>query len=113
LFGGELQPFRGNNNPNMMTTTRLAAVPLENRWDALWHSSVGHWLLTKGLHIVLVVLFALVTTRVIRWAATRISRRLDQTHGHDAVVRSESVKHRPRSWAQRWVSEPNASFRTC
>ncbi len=51
------------------------------------------WLLTKGLHIVLVVLFAVVTTRVIRWIAGRISKRLTKRDEHDATVRSETVKH--------------------
>jgi moderate conductance mechanosensitive channel len=37
---------------------------------------LSEWLLTKGLHIVLVVLFAVITTRLIRWIAGRISKRL-------------------------------------
>jgi small-conductance mechanosensitive channel len=55
---------------------------------------LSHWLLTNGLHIVLVVLFAVITTRVIRWIAGRISKRLDADDGADAVLRPESVKHR-------------------
>jgi small conductance mechanosensitive channel len=55
---------------------------------------LSQWLLTKGLHIVLVVLFAVITTRFIRWIAGRISRRLDAGEGADAVLRPESVKHR-------------------
>lgn len=51
------------------------------------------WLLTKGLHIVLVVLFAVIATRIIRWIANRISRRLTRRDEHDATVRSETVKH--------------------
>lgn len=56
--------------------------------------SLSHWITTKGLHIALVVLFAMVTTRVIRWVAGRISRRLDRGDGRDAVLRPQSVKHR-------------------
>jgi moderate conductance mechanosensitive channel len=56
--------------------------------------TLSHWFLTKGLHIALVVLFAIVATRLIRWIAGRISRRLDRDDGHDAVLRPESVKHR-------------------
>ncbi|HEX2283283.1 MAG TPA: mechanosensitive ion channel family protein [Mycobacterium sp.] len=52
------------------------------------------WITTKGLHIALVVVFAIITTRVIRWIAARISRRLDQGDGRDAVLRPQSVKHR-------------------
>ena len=54
---------------------------------------ISQWLLTKGLHIVLVVLFALIVTRVIRWIAGKISRRLTKGDERDATVRSETVKH--------------------
>jgi moderate conductance mechanosensitive channel len=55
---------------------------------------LGHWALTKGLHIVLVVLFTILTTRIIRWIAARISRRLSRAGDDDATVRSEGIKHR-------------------
>jgi moderate conductance mechanosensitive channel len=54
---------------------------------------ISQWLLTKGLHIVLVVLFAIIVTRVIRWIAGKISRRLTKGDERDATVRSETVKH--------------------
>ncbi|HJT94956.1 MAG TPA: mechanosensitive ion channel family protein [Mycobacterium sp.] len=57
-------------------------------------ASISQWFLTKGLHIALVVVFALFATRLIRWMAARISRRLDQGDAADAVLRPESVKHR-------------------
>lgn len=57
-------------------------------------ASISHWFLTKGLHIALVVVFALIATRLIRWVATRISRRFDQGDATDAVLRPDSVKHR-------------------
>jgi small-conductance mechanosensitive channel len=56
--------------------------------------NLGHWALTKGLHIVLVLLFAIITTRIIRWIAARISRRLSRGDDHEETVRSETVKHR-------------------
>jgi len=52
-----------------------------------------HWLLTKGLHVVLVVLFTVITTRLIRWLAGRISKRLTKGDERDASARSETVKH--------------------
>jgi moderate conductance mechanosensitive channel len=52
-----------------------------------------HWLLTKGLHVVLVVLFTVITTRLIRWLAGRISKRLTKGDERDASVQSETVKH--------------------
>jgi moderate conductance mechanosensitive channel len=57
-------------------------------------STLTQWLLTKGLHIALVLLFAVITTRAIRWVAGRISKRLDRGDSADAVLRPESVKHR-------------------
>lgn len=52
------------------------------------------WLLTKGLHIALVLAFAVIATRVIRFVARHISKRLDRGDASDAVLRPESVKHR-------------------
>jgi small-conductance mechanosensitive channel len=54
---------------------------------------LSQWLLTKGLHIVLVVLLAVIITRLIRWVAGRISTRLTKGDERDATVRSETVKH--------------------
>ena len=56
--------------------------------------TLGHWALTKGLHILLVVVFTVIATRAIRWIAGRISRRFDQADAADRVLRPESVKHR-------------------
>lgn len=77
-----------------MDITTLAQDNLAGAWDGFWQGGVGQWLSTKGLHILLVVLFAIVTTRIIRFVAGRISRRLNRADGAgDAVVRSEAVKH--------------------
>lgn len=57
-------------------------------------STLTQWLLTKGLHIALVLVFAVITTRAIRWIAGRISRRLSEADDHEKTVRSETVKHR-------------------
>jgi small conductance mechanosensitive channel len=70
----------------------ISALPINARWNDLWASQFGHWVSTKGLHIVLVVLAAWLATRVIRAVADKISRRL--AIESDAEVRSESVKHR-------------------
>ncbi|BBZ30110.1 mechanosensitive ion channel protein MscS [Mycolicibacterium madagascariense] len=69
-------------------------MELRQTWNALWGSSFGHWLLTKGLHIVLLIVATVVATRLIRQLAARISRRLAEGDDADATVRSESVKHR-------------------
>ncbi|BBY94962.1 mechanosensitive ion channel protein MscS [Mycobacterium gallinarum] len=56
--------------------------------------SLTEWLLTKGLHIALVLVFAIIATRVIRLIARRISKRWDSGDAADSVLRPESVKHR-------------------
>jgi small conductance mechanosensitive channel len=60
--------------------------------------TLSNWFLTKGLHIVLVLLFAIVATRLIRWIAGHVSKRLDVgldgDDAGDAVLRPERVKHR-------------------
>lgn len=70
-----------------LTTTYLAA----NQFHDFWNGNLGEWLRTKGLHIVLVVIAALICTRLINWLAAKIARRLNT--GHE-LVRSESAKHR-------------------
>ena len=55
---------------------------------------LGYWALTKGLHIVLVLIFTIIATRAIRWIAGSISRRLSEADDNDTTVRSETVKHR-------------------
>jgi moderate conductance mechanosensitive channel len=70
------------------------AISMRTHLDQLWSSQFGHWILTNGLHIVLVLIAAWIGTRLIRWIANKISRRLDENVENDAMVRSERVKHR-------------------
>jgi moderate conductance mechanosensitive channel len=56
--------------------------------------SFTEWLMTKGVHILLVVLFAVIATRLIRFIARRISKRFDSADAGDAVLRPQSAKHR-------------------
>ncbi len=72
---------------NSLATTYLAA----NQWQEFWSGNLGEWLRTKGLHIVLVIIAAMIGTRLINWIASKIARRLDT--GHE-LVRSETAKHR-------------------
>jgi p-aminobenzoyl-glutamate transporter AbgT len=73
---------------------KVIALSASKTWDNLLTSQLGHWISTKGLHIVLVLVGAWIATRVIRGVANRISRRLDQKVELGSEVRSESVKHR-------------------
>jgi small conductance mechanosensitive channel len=73
----------------------LAASPLADRWHDFWHGDIGEWILTRGLRITLLVLGALLAGRFITWTAQRVSRRIDtKFRRSDALVRSESAKHR-------------------
>lgn len=78
-----------------MTTTEFLALPIAERWHDFWHAEIGEWILTRGLQIVLLLIGALLTGRFIRWIAQRISSRIDANFREsDALVRSESAKHR-------------------
>jgi small-conductance mechanosensitive channel len=75
--------------------TALLANPFADKWHGFWHGDVGEWILTRGLHIALLLIGALLGARFINWLAGRISRRIDDDFkASDALVRSESAKHR-------------------
>ena len=77
-----------------MTTTEFVARPAD-QWHAFWHGEIGEWILTRGLSIVLLLIGAVLTARFISWTANRISSRIDANFQEsDALVRSESAKHR-------------------
>jgi len=78
-----------------MTTTKFLALPIAERWHDFWHAEIGQWILTRGLSIVLLLIGAVLAARFIRWTAQRISSRIDANFREsDALVRSESAKHR-------------------
>jgi small conductance mechanosensitive channel len=56
--------------------------------------SLSQWFLTNGLHIALVLVFAIIATRLIRLIARRVSKRFNSGDAMDDVLRPESVKHR-------------------
>ena len=64
-------------------------------WHDFWHDDIGEWILTRGLRIALLLIGAVLAARFIRWTAQRISSRIDANFQEsDALVRSESAKHR-------------------
>lgn len=76
-------------------TTDLLAFPLADRWHDFWHGELGTWILTRGLRISLLLIGGLLAARFITWGAQRVSRRIDASFQEsDALVRSESAKHR-------------------
>jgi small conductance mechanosensitive channel len=64
-------------------------------WHDFWRGQVGEWILTKGLHILLLLIGSLLLARFINWAAQRVTRRIDEDFTEsDQLVRSETAKHR-------------------
>ena len=87
-----------------MTTDFFARLPfggvathgtIGDRWHDFWqHGDIGLWVLTRGLKIALLLIGGLLGARFIKWAASRVSRRIDATFQEsDALVRTESAKH--------------------
>jgi small-conductance mechanosensitive channel len=78
-----------------MTNNTYLAFALADRWHGFWRGEMGGWILTKGLHIVLLLIGSLLIARFISWAAQRISNRIEAGFQEtDALVRSETTKHR-------------------
>jgi small conductance mechanosensitive channel len=76
-------------------TTDILAFPMAQKWHDFWHGQIGEWILTRGLRITLLLIGALLAARFINWMAQRVSRRIDTNFREsDALVRSESAKHR-------------------
>lgn len=90
----------------MTTNTTLLAASTPQRWHELWHDELGQWFVTRGLRIMMVVIAAVLAVRFVTWVTAQIARQLDERFVEsDALVRSESSKHRQAvaSVAQ-WVS---------
>jgi moderate conductance mechanosensitive channel len=79
----------------MTTTNTLLTLSLADRWHDFWRGEIGVWILTTGLHITLLLIGGMLAARFINWAAQRVVRRIDAEYQEsDALVRSESGKHR-------------------
>ena len=79
----------------MTTNNTYMAFSIGSRWHDFWRGSIGDWIITRGLKIVLLVIFAMLAARFINWLAQKISRRIDAGFQEsDQLVRTESAKHR-------------------
>ncbi len=64
-------------------------------WTPAGTDDLVKWLSLQGLSILLLILGAVIATRFIQWATTRITGRIDESFQEsDELVRSESAKHR-------------------
>ncbi|MDT5044474.1 MAG: moderate conductance mechanosensitive channel [Mycobacterium sp.] len=79
-----------------MTTDRnVFTVATAQPWRDVWRGGLRDWLLTSGLHIILLLIGAVLAARFVTWAAQKVSERLDVGFAEsDALVRSEATKHR-------------------
>jgi moderate conductance mechanosensitive channel len=79
----------------MTTETTYTATVLANPLRELTRSEIREWLLTSGLHIVLILIGAVLAARFVNWVAQKVTERLDERFVEsDALVRSEATKHR-------------------
>jgi moderate conductance mechanosensitive channel len=68
---------------------------MTQRWHDFWRGDIGEWIITRGLRIVMLLIAAVLAARFVSWIAQRVTRQLDEGFAEsDALVRSESTKHR-------------------
>jgi len=90
-----------------MTTNKiLLATTMTQRWHDFWRGDIGEWIITRGLHIVMLLIGAVLAVRLVTWVAEKVTRRLDVGFAEsDALVRSEATKHRQAvASVIQWVS---------
>src|SRR5690242_19908781 len=79
----------------MTTDNKILAIATTQPWWDIWRGDLRDWLLTRGLHIVKVLIAAVLAARFINRTAQKVTQRLDQSFVEsDALVRSEASKHR-------------------
>ena len=78
-----------------MTTNTYLAISWATTWHDFWRGDIGEWIITRGLRIVMLILAAILAARFVQWTARKITRRIDADFREsDALVRSETTKHR-------------------
>jgi moderate conductance mechanosensitive channel len=79
---------------------------MTQRWHDFWRGEIGEWVITRGLRIVMLLIAAVLAVRFVTWVAERVTRQLDEGFAEsDALVRSESTKHRQAvASVIQWVS---------
>jgi small-conductance mechanosensitive channel len=79
----------------MTTDKHLFSIAAAQSWLDMWRGDLRHWMLTNGLHIMMLLIGAVLAARFITWAAQKVTERLDVGFAEsDALVRSEATKHR-------------------
>jgi len=92
---GSWKQVSGGATEKMTTSRNVFAVATARPWQDVWSGDIRDWVLTSGLHIVLLLIGAVLAARFVTWAAQKVSERLDVGFAEsDALVRSEATKHR-------------------
>jgi moderate conductance mechanosensitive channel len=85
----------GGATEKMTTDKYFLSIATGQPWWDVWRGSLREWLLTSGLHIILLLIGAVLAARFVNWAAQKVTQRLDEGFVEsDALVRSEVSKHR-------------------
>ena len=85
----------GGATEKMTTDKYFLSIATGQPWSDVWRGNLREWLLTSGLHIVLLLIGAVLAARFVNWAAQKVTERLDEGFVEsDALVRSEANKHR-------------------
>jgi moderate conductance mechanosensitive channel len=85
----------GGATEKMTTDKHFLSIATGQPWWDVWRGNLREWLLTSGLHIVLLLIGAVLAARFVNWAAKKVTERLDEGFVEsDALVRSEANKHR-------------------
>jgi moderate conductance mechanosensitive channel len=92
---GSSKQESGGATEKMTTDTRILSLATAQPWWDVWRGDLRDWILTSGLHIVLILIGAVLAARFINWGAQKVTQRLDEGFTEsDALVRSEANKHR-------------------
>jgi small conductance mechanosensitive channel len=79
----------------MTTDNAIHSIAAARPWSDVWRGDLRDWILTSGLHIVMLLIGAVLAARFVNWTAKKVTERLDESFVEsDALVRSEASKHR-------------------
>jgi moderate conductance mechanosensitive channel len=85
----------GGATEKMTTDNEILSIATAPPWGDVWRGDLREWMLTSGLHIVMLLIGAVLASRFVNWAAKKVTHRLDEGFVEsDALVRSEASKHR-------------------
>ena len=62
----------------MTTDNHVLAIAAAQSWLDIWRGDLRDWMLTSGLHIMLLLIGAVLAARFINWAAQKVTERLDE-----------------------------------